>query len=111
MGLPPGRVAKLAAEMQAVYAQHIRDAAGGAEQRPRQLAELDARIDPLRERLRSGDPDLTPDELQGPGPDNSLWAEYEIRPGALVREETDGGPWGTCSVPTTANIVQRIRVK
>ena len=27
-----------------------------------------------------------------PGPEKSLWAEYEIRPGALVRVGTDGGP-------------------
>jgi hypothetical protein len=25
-----------------------------------------------------------------PGPDRSLWAEYEIRPGALIRVGTDG---------------------
>jgi len=159
--LSPERVAKMAAEIQALYAQHIREAAGRAEQRPRQLAELDARVDRLRERQRSGDPDLTDDELQSaidralqkrrelegaqpearesaavlaaipkaaamyrqqielgldgdpraaskarvilrqlfneeivlrPGPDRSLWAEYEIRPGALVRVGTGGGP-------------------
>lgn len=31
---------------------------------PRELAEIDARLDRLRERLRSGDPDMEPDELQ-----------------------------------------------
>ena len=31
---------------------------------PRELSELDARLDRLRERLRKGDPDLADDELQ-----------------------------------------------
>ena len=134
------------------------------EQRPRQLAELDARIERLRERQKAGDPDMTADELQAvldralqkrkeleaaqpeakrsaallaalpraaalykqqielgldgdpraalkarvilrqlfngeivlrPGPDKSLWAEYQLQPGALVRVGTDGGPCRT----------------
>ena len=154
----------MAIEIQSIYAQHVRAASERAEQRPRQLAELDARIDRLRERQRSGDPDLTADELQSaidrafqkrreleagqpearesaavlaaipkaaaiyrqqielgldgdpraatkarvilrqlfngeivlrPGPDKSLWAEYEIQPGALIRVGTDGGPCRT----------------
>ena len=162
--LSPERIAKMAEEMKAMYMQHLKTAAGRAAQRPRELAELDARIERLRERQRSGDPDLAADELQSavdramqkrrdleaaqpeakesaavlaalpkaaalyrqqieagldgdpraalkarvilrklfngeivlrPGPDRSLWAEYEIQPGALIRVGTDGGPCRT----------------
>jgi len=162
--LSPERIANMVDEMKSMYAEHLRVSATQIEQRPRQLAELDARIERLRERQKAGDPDMTADELQAaldralqkrkeleavqpeakrsaallaalpraaalykqqielgldgdpraalkarvilrqlfngeivlrPGPDRSLWAEYEIRPGALVRVGTDGGPCRT----------------
>lgn len=31
---------------------------------PQEIAAIDARLDRLRERLKAGDPDMTPDELQ-----------------------------------------------
>ena len=63
--LSPERVAKMAEEMQRLFAEHLRAHASQAQQRPKQLAELDARIERLRDRLKNGDPDLTTDELQG----------------------------------------------
>ena len=30
--------------------------------------------------------------VRRPGPDHSLWAEYDLQPGALVRVGTGGGP-------------------
>jgi chromosome segregation ATPase len=48
--------------------KRFRESAAAAQRRnadlPREMAELDARIDRLRERLVRGDPDLTDDELQ-----------------------------------------------
>jgi len=48
--LSPERAAKMVEEMHAMVAEHARAVAGRLEQQPRQLAELDARIDRLRER-------------------------------------------------------------
>lgn len=62
--LSPARIDKMAAEMQRLVAEDARRRAGQKQQRPKQLAELDARIERLRERLKAGDPDLTNDELQ-----------------------------------------------
>jgi site-specific DNA recombinase len=161
--LSPERVARMVAQMQAMFIEQVRARAGQVEHRPRQLAELDARIERLRQRQRSGDPDLAADELEGaiaralekrkeleaalpearqtatvlaalpraaalyqqqialgldgdpraalkarvilrnlfngkivlrPGPDRSLWAEYEIQPATLTRVGTDGGAEG-----------------
>lgn len=62
--LEPERVARMASEMRAAYAERMRAAAARTADLPRELEELDARIMRLRERLKAGDPDLTPDELQ-----------------------------------------------
>lgn len=62
--LAPERVARMANEMRAAYAERMRTLAARAAVLPRELEELDARIMRLRERLKAGDPDLTPDELQ-----------------------------------------------
>jgi DNA invertase Pin-like site-specific DNA recombinase len=62
--LEPERVARMANEMRAAYAERMRAVAARAGDLPRELEELDARIMRLRERLKAGDPDLTPDELQ-----------------------------------------------
>jgi site-specific DNA recombinase len=62
--LEPERVARMANEMRAAYAERVRALAACVAELPRELEELDARIMRLRERLRAGDPDLTPDELQ-----------------------------------------------
>lgn len=62
--LAPDRVERMATEMRAAYAERMRERAARAETLPREVEDLDARIARLRERLRTGDPDLTPDELQ-----------------------------------------------
>ncbi len=62
--LEPDRVARMANEMRAAYAERMRVVAARAADLPRELEELDARIMRLRERMKAGDPDLTPDELQ-----------------------------------------------
>src|SRR5581483_6344985 len=62
--LEPDRVARMANEMRIAYAERMRAVAARAAGLPRELEELDARIMRLRERLKAGDPDLTPDELQ-----------------------------------------------
>jgi site-specific DNA recombinase len=62
--LEPERVARMATEMRAAYAERRRAVAARAADLPHELEELDVRIMRLRERLKAGDPDLTPDELQ-----------------------------------------------
>jgi len=175
--LAPQFVMDMAGELQKRLAERARERASRNERRPKELAELDARIERLRERLKAGDPDLTADELQGaidralekrkeleaalpeakqsaavlaalpravalykqqielgldgdpraalkgrailrrlvggrivlrPGPDRQIWAEYELRPGELLRVGTGGGADSLCSVPS---IPVRVRVK
>lgn len=62
--LSPERRERMAKEMQAAYVERLKEIAQRAESVPQEAAELDARIARLRERLKKGDPDLTPDELQ-----------------------------------------------
>jgi site-specific DNA recombinase len=62
--LAPERVARMAAELEQLYAEHIRQSAARAEQAPKELRELAARIERLRERLRTGDADMAPDEIE-----------------------------------------------
>jgi len=62
--LAPERVARMAKEMQRDLLERIHRAKVRAVEQPHELAELDARIARLRMRLTSGDPDMTPDELQ-----------------------------------------------
>jgi hypothetical protein len=62
--LAPERVRQMAKEMQAAYAERVKQAATRVQTLPLELQALDARIERLRERLKCGDPDLTADELQ-----------------------------------------------
>lgn len=176
----PERVKRMVAEMEVMFAEQLKRRAQDAAQRPKELADLDARIERLRQRQRAGDPDLTTDEIQGaieqaqqkriqleatlpeakrsaavlatlpkaaalyrqqielgldgdpraalkarvilrrlfggkiilrPGPQRSLFAEFEIQPSALIREGTDGGADRLCSVPSLPPIVHRVRLK
>lgn len=54
----------MAKELEAGYAQWLRERTRHAVDAPAELAALDARIARLRERLQTGEPDLTWDELQ-----------------------------------------------
>ncbi|MGC8507884.1 MAG: recombinase family protein [Thiomonas sp.] len=62
--LAPERVERMAKEMQAAYAERLRERAARLEALPQDVQRLDARIARMRERLKAGDPDLTADELQ-----------------------------------------------
>ena len=62
--LHPDRVRRMAAEMQKRFTERAAAAIRGNADVPRELADVDARLDRLRQRLRAGDPDLTDDELQ-----------------------------------------------
>jgi DNA invertase Pin-like site-specific DNA recombinase len=62
--LAPARVQRMAVEAQAYYAERVRAMQTRAIEQPRELQELDARIDRLRARLKAGDPDMTGDEIQ-----------------------------------------------
>ena len=62
--LSPERVALMAKEMQSYYAERLRAMQTRAAEAPKELQELTARIERLRERLKKGDPDMTADELQ-----------------------------------------------
>lgn len=62
--LAPARVEKMAAEMQRYFAECVRNLETRSGHAPRELEELDRRLERLRRRLRDGDPDMAPDELQ-----------------------------------------------
>jgi DNA invertase Pin-like site-specific DNA recombinase len=62
--LSPARVARMATAMREEYRARMRARAARAQEAPRELTDLTARIARLRERLRQGDPDLTADEIQ-----------------------------------------------
>lgn len=59
--LAPAMVAKMAAELRAEYEKRLQAPAATA---PKELQKLDARLSQLRQRLKTGDPALTPDDLQ-----------------------------------------------
>lgn len=60
----PERVSRMAREMQKMWSEHVKAQSARAEKVPREIAELDARIERLRVRLAKGDPDMTTDDLQ-----------------------------------------------
>ncbi|GFE80267.1 hypothetical protein GCM10011487_22670 [Steroidobacter agaridevorans] len=62
--LSPDRVQAMAAEMQRQYVRSVEASQARSTALPRELQELDARLDRLRERLRTGDPDMEPDEIR-----------------------------------------------
>jgi len=61
--LTPTRVEKMRIEMQRYYQARMKEIRSKVADQPRELAELDKRIERLRTRLRTGDPDLTPSDL------------------------------------------------
>ena len=54
----------MAKEMQTYYLDRLRAMQAQVVEQPRELDELTARIERLRERLKQGDPDMTADEIQ-----------------------------------------------
>ena len=60
----PEEVAKAAKELQAAFRAHVESQQRAATERPKELEELDARITRLRARLKKGDPDMAPDEIE-----------------------------------------------
>lgn len=59
--LAPERVMRMGVELQELFLEELRQKEARAEAAPRELQELVARIERLRERLRAGDPDMAPD--------------------------------------------------
>jgi hypothetical protein len=104
--LLPARVERIAKEMQTYYVQSMKARQARALEAPRELQELTARIERLRERLKHGDPvealkarstlrelfcgrvDLMPDE------NGELWAEYGLQPAALLQTVSNRGSGG-----------------
>jgi DNA repair exonuclease SbcCD ATPase subunit len=62
--LSPERVQRMAKEIQRSYLEAARATQARAAEAPRELEDLAARIERLRERLRRGDPDMTGDEIE-----------------------------------------------
>jgi len=60
----PSRVKAMIAEMQSHLTHLLKQNTARAAEAPRELKELDTRLMRLRGRLRDGDPDMAPDELQ-----------------------------------------------
>jgi hypothetical protein len=62
--LDPERLCSVVAKLQKQLSDRMVTAPRHDDNAPRELAQLDARLDRLLERLRKGDPDMEPDELQ-----------------------------------------------
>ena len=62
--LVPERAASMARKMQDYYCQRVAAMQARAVETPQELQDSTARIQRLSDRLRRGDPDMTPDELQ-----------------------------------------------
>jgi site-specific DNA recombinase len=62
--LAPERVERMATEMRAYFVDRMNAMQTRAVEAPRELKELRARIERLRERLKQGDPDMAADEIQ-----------------------------------------------
>jgi hypothetical protein len=62
--LAPESVKQITADMMAYFSEQSRAQEAQAIEAPRELQELSARITRLRERLKTGDPDMPADELQ-----------------------------------------------
>jgi site-specific DNA recombinase len=62
--LQPKRVERMAKELQAAFLESQRAEQTKATQVPAEIQAIDERIERLRARLRNGDPDLAPDELE-----------------------------------------------
>lgn len=62
--LAPESVKQIAQDMRASWAEQARTHEAKAVEAPRELQELSARIERLRDRLKLGDPDMAVDELQ-----------------------------------------------
>jgi site-specific DNA recombinase len=63
--LAPDVVRAMGDEIEREYVAWVKSGHAQADQVPREVLEISARIDRLRERLKAGDPDLDADELQG----------------------------------------------
>lgn len=63
--LAPDVVAAMADEIEREYAGWVKSGQAQTDQAPREVLDISARIERLRERLKAGDPDLDADELQG----------------------------------------------
>jgi len=62
--LSPDRIARIAAEMERMFATRIQTSDQNVQVLPAELRQLNARLDRMRARLQQGDPDMTADELQ-----------------------------------------------
>lgn len=62
--LSPECAQRMAKEMQVEYVHRVRATQTRLAEQPEELRELTSRIERLRDRLKRGDPDMTPDEIQ-----------------------------------------------
>jgi hypothetical protein len=114
----------MAKEMQSAYAERMKAVAARAETLPRELLELDARIERLRERLKAGDPDLAADELEAgiqraenkrhellnarPAERENAWVLAMLpRAAELYREQIDQGLGGDPAAAAKARTILR----
>lgn len=62
--LSPACIEKMVASLERKFAERMRARAAAETERPRELMDLEARIQRLRDRKKVGDPDMTSDEIQ-----------------------------------------------
>ena len=82
------RAERMAAELQALYVDHVQRIAARADVAPRELQDLVSRIERLRDRLKAGDPDMAPDEIQAASVSSSGSVPS---PAALIASRSSGG--------------------
>ena len=100
--LSPERVEKMARDLQAQVLARLKNESAQAVDQPHELRELAARIDRLRERLRQGDPDMTPDEIQA-----AIDRAEEKRRGLQSRDDRSLGSKLAIALPRAAELYRR----
>ncbi len=97
---------QMAAEVTGLYAEALREREQRAEEVPQELAAIDARIERLREWLRIGHADLTPDELAAA----LTVAEGKRRELAMTSAQDPEVPRALSKLPDVADRYRRLLV-
>lgn len=100
--LSPSSVEAMASDLHRAYAASAAARQQRAAEQPKELAELEARIDRLRARLSVGDPDMTADELQA-----AIQRAEEKREALLKAPETRGSAKILTMLPKAAAEMRR----
>ena len=104
--LLPARVERMAKEMQADYVLQMKALQVRALEAPREVQELTARIERLRERLRHGDPDMTAQDIQA-AIERAESQRRELHAGRTVNGSADPSVAFLTILPRAAELLRR----